>query len=68
MNLQDAVVRMRYRNGRRKPDLIEPGKIYEIELPMHSTANRFVAGHWIRVDVGANRTVQKPLTGWFYSL
>ena len=54
MNLQDAVVRMRYRNGRRKPDMIEPGAVYEIELPLHSTANRFVAGHRIRVDVSSS--------------
>lgn len=54
MNLQDAVVRMRYRNGRRKPDLIEPGEVYEVELPLHSTANRFKRGHRIRVDVSSS--------------
>jgi uncharacterized protein len=54
MNLQDAVVRMRYRNGRIKPELIEPGKIYEVELPFHSTSNLFKKGHMIRVDISSS--------------
>jgi predicted acyl esterase len=54
MNLQDTVVRMRYRNGRRKADLIEPGKIYEVELPFNSTSNLFQRGHRIRVDVSSS--------------
>lgn len=66
MNLQDAVVRMRYRNGRRKPDLITPGEIYEIELPFHSTSNLFKAGHRIRLDVSSSnfpRVDVNPNTG-----
>jgi len=54
MNLQDAVVRMRYRNGRRTPDLIEPGTVYELELPIHSTANLFRKGHRIRLDISSS--------------
>ena len=45
MNLQDSVVRMRYRNGKRKADLIEPGTIYEVELPFNPTSNLFQRGH-----------------------
>jgi predicted acyl esterase len=66
MNLQDAVVRMRYRNGRRKPELITPGEIYEIELPFHSTSNLFKAGHRIRFDVSSSnfpRIDVNPNTG-----
>ncbi|HSJ28265.1 MAG TPA: CocE/NonD family hydrolase [Acidimicrobiia bacterium] len=54
MNLQDAIVRMRYRNGRRKADLIEPGKIYEVELRVNCTSNLFGRGHRIRVDVSSS--------------
>jgi len=54
MNLQDAIVRMRYRNGRRKPEFIEPGEVYEVTLPIHSTANVFRKGHRIRVDVSSS--------------
>lgn len=54
MNLQDAIVRMRYRNGRRTADLIEPGQVYEVTLPIHSTANVFRKGHRIRVDVSSS--------------
>jgi putative CocE/NonD family hydrolase len=66
MNLQDAVVRMRYRNGRRKPDLIQPGEVYEVELPFHSTSNLFKRGHRIRVDVSSSnfpRIDVNPNTG-----
>jgi len=54
MNLQDAIVRMRYRNERRKPELIEPGHVYEVTLPFHSTANVFRKGHRIRLDVSSS--------------
>ena len=54
MNIQDAVVRMRYRNGRIKPDLLNPGEVYEVELPLHSTSNLFKRGHRIRIDVSSS--------------
>lgn len=54
MNIQDAVVRMRYRNGRIKADLINPGEVYEVELPLHSTSNLFKRGHRIRIDVSSS--------------
>jgi uncharacterized protein len=54
MNLQDGIVRMRYRNGRRKPDLIEPGEVYEIELRINCTSNLFARGHRIRMDVSSS--------------
>lgn len=54
MNLQDAIVRMRYRNGRRTADLIEPGKVYEVELAVNCTANLFAKGHRIRVDISSS--------------
>ena len=54
MNLQDAIVRMRYRNERRTPELIEPGQVYEVALPFHSTANVFRKGHRIRVDISSS--------------
>ena len=54
MNLHDGIVRMRYRNGRRKAKLIEPGKIYEVTLPFNSTSNLFKRGHRIRVDISSS--------------
>jgi predicted acyl esterase len=54
MNLQDTIVRMRYRNGKRRAELIESGRIYEVELPLNSTSNIFQRGHRIRVDVSSS--------------
>jgi uncharacterized protein len=54
MNLQDAIVRMRYRNGRRTAALIEPEEVYEVELRVNSTSNLFATGHRIRVDVSSS--------------
>ncbi len=51
MNVTDGISRMRYRNGRTTADLIEPGRVYEIEIEPFETANVFKAGHRIRVDV-----------------
>jgi putative CocE/NonD family hydrolase len=54
MNLQDAVVRMRHRNGRILPEPIVPGQICEVELAVHSTSNLFLPGHRIRVDISSS--------------
>ena len=50
LNLCDAIVRMRYRDGRRKAELIEPGQVYEVTVGPLVTSNLFVAGHRIRLD------------------
>src|SRR5690606_35108528 len=54
LNLTDGIVRMSYRNGRHTRDLIEPGKIYEIEMEPFPTANTFKIGHRIRVDISSS--------------
>ncbi|MEE2900271.1 MAG: CocE/NonD family hydrolase [Gemmatimonadota bacterium] len=51
MNLTDGIVRMSYRNGRTTRDLIEPERVYEVEIEAFPTANVFKAGHRIRIDV-----------------
>ena len=54
MNITDAVVRMSYRNGRPTRDLIAPGEVYEVTIPVFPTANVFKQGHRIRVDVSSS--------------
>ena len=51
VQLQNGVVRGRYRNAEGDPALLEPGTIYCLEINMAATANRFAAGHRLRVDV-----------------
>ena len=66
MNLSDSVVRMRYRGGREKAELIEPGQLYEISIGPLITSNLFATGHRIRIDVSSSSSPQfdvNPNTG-----
>lgn len=51
VQLQNGVVRGRYRDAEGDPALLEPGTVYGLEINMAATANRFAAGHRLRVDV-----------------
>jgi predicted acyl esterase len=51
IQLQTGIVRARYRDPDGDPALLEPGQIYCLEISMAATANRFAAGHRLRVDV-----------------
>jgi uncharacterized protein len=51
IQLQTGLVRARYREADGDPALLEPGLIYRLEIGMAATANRFAAGHRLRVDV-----------------
>lgn len=49
--VSEGILRARYRNGFERPQLMKPGEIYRLRFPLEPTANRFLAGHRIRVDV-----------------
>jgi putative CocE/NonD family hydrolase len=64
-NLTDGIVRARYRDPDH-PALVEPGRAYEYVIDLWATANRFLAGHRIRVDVTSSsfpRWDRNPNTG-----
>jgi len=52
--LSDGILRMRYRNSMEATELMEPGKIYGIEVDVAATANTFLKGHRIRVSVSSS--------------
>jgi hypothetical protein len=54
INLTDSILRARYRNGWGKPELLEPGKVYEFTFPLYPTSNLFQAGHRIRLDISSS--------------
>jgi len=54
LNIGDSILRMRYRNGFEKAELMEPGKPYEIELQLQATSNFFAPGHRLRIDVSSS--------------
>ena len=49
--LRQNILRARYREGDERPVLLEPGKIYELEIEMYPVSNLFRAGHRIRLAV-----------------
>ena len=51
--IQTGVVRARYRDVAGEPAPLEPGGIYRFEIDMAATANRFAAGHRLRVDISS---------------
>jgi len=51
MNLTDGIVRARYRTSYSEPELMQPGEVYEVTIPMGATSNLFRKGHRIRVHV-----------------
>jgi putative CocE/NonD family hydrolase len=54
MLICDGIQRARYRNSDFEPSLLEPGKVYEIQVDLWATSNRFRAGHRIRLVVNSS--------------
>jgi len=52
--LCDGLVRLRYRAGHERAEPVEPDKVYEVEIIMWDTAQRFLPGHCIRLDVASS--------------
>jgi uncharacterized protein len=53
IQLQNGILRARYRNSAEEPELLSPGRIYRLEIDLWATANRFKAGHRLRVDISS---------------
>jgi putative CocE/NonD family hydrolase len=54
MNLEDGILRMRFRNTRTREELIKPGTVYPVTIDLWATANRFAPGHRIRLDISSS--------------
>ncbi len=54
MILTDGILRVRYRGGFDKPELMTPGTVYRVEVDMVATANVFAAGHRIGLEVSSS--------------
>lgn len=66
MNVAEGILRARFHNGLDKIALLEPNHAYEFEIDMRGTANVFLPGHRIRVDVTSSNFPQydrNPNTG-----
>jgi hypothetical protein len=52
--LTEGILRARYRNSFTEPELLEPGMVYELRLNLWATANVFLPGHRIRLEVSSS--------------
>jgi putative CocE/NonD family hydrolase len=53
-NLQEGILRARYRDSLSEPSLLEPGRVYELLVELGPVAARLEAGQRIRVDVSSS--------------
>jgi hypothetical protein len=66
INVAEGILRARYRESLSRPQLLEPGRIYEFTIDMPGTSNVFLPGHRIRVNVTSSHFPQfdrNPNTG-----
>ncbi len=54
-SLESGYLRLRYRNGMSKEELVTPGSIYKIFIDNYYTSNMFKAGHRIRVSLTSSK-------------
>ncbi|MCC7493350.1 MAG: CocE/NonD family hydrolase [Fimbriimonadaceae bacterium] len=52
--LGDSIQRLRFRNGYEREELATPGEVYELNFELYPTANRFTAGHRLRLDISSS--------------
>jgi putative CocE/NonD family hydrolase len=65
-NLQDGIVRARYRRSAVQPSLITPGQVYEYTIDLWATSQVLKAGHRLRLDISSSnfpRFDRNPNTG-----
>lgn len=52
--LTDGILRARYRNALARPEMLTPGQTYPVTLDLAVTANVFLPGHRIRLEVSSS--------------
>ena len=65
-NLQDGIIRARYRASRTSPTFIEPGRLHQYTIDLWATSNVFLPGHRIRLEISSSnfpRFDRNPNTG-----
>ena len=53
-NVQDGILRARYRQGDGQARLVTPGEVYEYTIDLKATSNVFKAGHRIRLEISSS--------------
>lgn len=66
MNLEDGIIRARFRDSLERAEQMNPGEIYQFIIQLYPTSNLFKAGHRIRLDISSSnfpRFDPNPNTG-----
>jgi len=53
-NIQEGILRARYREGWDKKVWMKPGEVYEVKINVQATSNYFGPGHRIRLEVSSS--------------
>ena len=54
LNLADSVIRTRYRSGFDEAQMMDPGKVYKVNIQLPPISNLFKEGHCIRLDIASS--------------
>lgn len=54
VNLEDGILRMRFRTSRETEELMSPGETYKVTVDLWATANTFHRGHRVRLDIASS--------------
>jgi putative CocE/NonD family hydrolase len=54
INLQEGIVRARYRDSLTEPSLLEPDRVYEYTIPLGPIGARIAAGNRLRVTIASS--------------
>jgi putative CocE/NonD family hydrolase len=54
MNIEDGIVRARFRNSLEREEMMAPGTVYKLTIRLYPTSNVFKAGHRIRLDISSS--------------
>ena len=66
MPVSEGIIRARFREGLDKMKLLKPGEVYDYDIELTGTANVFLPGHRIRIDITSSNFPQfdrNPNTG-----
>lgn len=66
MPVAEGIIRARFREGLDKPKLLKTGEVYAYDISLTGTANVFLPGHRIRIDITSSNFPQfdrNPNTG-----
>ncbi len=54
MNLEDGILRARFRDSLERGELMQPGRVYALTIHLYPTSNLFAKGHRIRLDISSS--------------